>query len=246
MPSDSIRGNDNNNNVVESYRDKPRSEGSSSNTLCGSIFTDHDVEQIILFSKKATAHLDNQIFKFDVLHGDSRRRCPICDKAIIFQFPSVDSSLHTSSTTHDIEKQEELPEENTSLSMQSVSSKEEKQNTPITHIVNCLECGTEFCSFHSNAHTGRTCQDYENELQQTDKKSADYLRHHAKCCPQCGINIEKIDGCNRMQCPICHTSAGYALQSLMKAVCTSKGGISLVPMNEQVHLIRRLDTCFPY
>jgi hypothetical protein len=209
--SDSRRGDSN--SIDKTHSNKSRSGDTA---ICRKVFTDHDLEQIILFSGKVTADIEAfnlyykyQRFKFDFLHGDSCRRCPKCDTARIFQLHSSDSSSDTSSSPHDIEIQEELPEDDTSSSLCSLSSTEESlkqtQKTPITPIVNCLECGTEFCYFHSNAHPSRTCEEYEKELEQKDEKSAEYLRKHSKCCPKCGMNVQKIEGCNQMQCPKCQT-----------------------------------------
>lgn len=36
-------------------------------------------------------------------------------------------------------------------------------------------------------------------------RSSKYLRQHSQKCPHCGVNISKIDGCNKMHCDRCHT-----------------------------------------
>lgn len=60
----------------------------------------------------------------------------------------------------------------------------------------CGECGNRFCYYHSNAHVGRSCQDYLNE-------TATETITDAKECTGCGILTEKISGCNHMTCSQC-------------------------------------------
>jgi len=192
--------------------------------LCGAIFTDQDVEQIIITSKNtAGAERKQQLdlysrykrFQYDYLHGDASRRCPKCDTARIFQFYNADASPITFSLSQtDVEQQQQTQQHTSNVSGASPQPKAQstKQN-PITPIVHCLECQTEFCYFHSNAHPGRTCEEYENELQE-DRESAEYLRSHCKQCPKCGINIQKIDGCDHVQCLMCQTNFNWSSLSV--------------------------------
>jgi len=202
------------NGIVKSHNNK---NANSNIAICRVILTDHDVEQIILFSGKTlqnseafNLHSKYQRFKFDVLHGDSCRRCPKCDTPRIFQFRCFEGSTSTSLSSHSVEVQEELPSNDNSSSFRSCLSsmeveQKQTQKSPLTPVVKCLECDTEFCYFHSNAHTGRTCEEYDRELEQRDEKSAEYLRKHSKCCPKCGMSVQKVEGCNQMQCPKCQT-----------------------------------------
>ncbi|OQV25974.1 putative E3 ubiquitin-protein ligase RNF14 [Hypsibius exemplaris] len=42
-----------------------------------------------------------------------------------------------------------------------------------------------------------------------DMESEDYIKTHGKPCPQCKSPTEKIEGCNKMTCTICHTFFCY-------------------------------------
>lgn len=193
--------------------------------LCNTLFTHHDVEQILLtnhstFSKE-DIYRKYERFEFEAIHGDACRRCPQCDRARIFSFPTPDTlnsstlqeealqqqnpfsfNIDSYSAATDVPQEEIRDVSSTAIEPQQVPM---QQKRPTPHIVNCHECDTEFCYFHSNAHTGRTCEEYEEQQRVVDEKSAEYLREHSKCCPKCGMNVQKMDGCNQMQCPKCQT-----------------------------------------
>jgi len=63
----------------------------------------------------------------------------------------------------------------------------------------CIKCGAEFCYFHSNAHVGRPCHDYEHDITQQDMSAM----KDTQVCPTCGIRTEKDGGCNHMTCKKC-------------------------------------------
>lgn len=63
----------------------------------------------------------------------------------------------------------------------------------------CGKCGAEFCYFHSNAHVGRRCHEYERDITETDMQAM----KSTQVCPSCGIRTEKTGGCNHMTCGKC-------------------------------------------
>lgn len=63
----------------------------------------------------------------------------------------------------------------------------------------CGTCGGEFCYFHSNAHPGRRCHDYERDITEQDMQAM----KSTQVCPSCGIRTEKDGGCNHMTCRKC-------------------------------------------
>jgi len=65
----------------------------------------------------------------------------------------------------------------------------------------CPVCSTEFCYYHSNAHAGRSCDEYERQMakQEKEMRNAGVLSD-SKQCPRCGVHTVKISGCNHMTC----------------------------------------------
>ena len=77
-----------------------------------------------------------------------------------------------------------------------------KSTTPV---VTCRNCRTEFCYFHSNAHSGKSCIEYHKEHLETDRSNIECINQilRAKPCPNCGISVSKEGGCNQMKCGSC-------------------------------------------
>eukprot|EP00804_Cyclotella_cryptica_P031276 CCRYP_011081-RA/>CCRYP_011081-RA protein AED:0.06 eAED:0.06 QI:0/0.33/0.25/1/0.66/0.5/4/273/694 len=72
-------------------------------------------------------------------------------------------------------------------------------------IVLCQSCSTEFCYFHSNAHPGETCENYNKKSLELDRVNVEYANRslHSKQCPSCGILVSKEGGCNQIKCGNC-------------------------------------------
>ncbi|KAM3572684.1 hypothetical protein VYU27_005314 [Nannochloropsis oceanica] len=67
----------------------------------------------------------------------------------------------------------------------------------------CGKCGRGFCYFHSNAHVGRSCTEYEQRMHEEELKNQAMISSFAKPCPGCGNPVEKAGGCNQMFCVWC-------------------------------------------
>merc|ERR1719272_156168 len=63
----------------------------------------------------------------------------------------------------------------------------------------CRSCSAEFCYYHSNAHVGRPCNEYEHDITQQDMQAMT----GTQVCPSCGIRTDKDGGCNHMTCKKC-------------------------------------------
>ena len=85
-----------------------------------------------------------------------------------------------------------------------------KSTTPV---VVCQKCSTEFCYFHSNAHSGTdstsrmSCVEYHKKSLELDRANVDFVSRilRAKPCPTCGISVSKEGGCNQIKCGSCGT-----------------------------------------
>ena len=72
-------------------------------------------------------------------------------------------------------------------------------------LVNCQKCSLEFCYFHSNAHPGLTCKQYNENSAELDRVNVNYAHQtmNSKQCPSCGILVSKEGGCNQIKCGNC-------------------------------------------
>merc|ERR1719382_1547864 len=67
----------------------------------------------------------------------------------------------------------------------------------------CPDCGTEFCYYHSNAHTGIPCAEYRKRMAREERLVEQGALRDTKACPVCGVRTEKTGGCNHMTCQRC-------------------------------------------
>lgn len=76
-------------------------------------------------------------------------------------------------------------------------------------IFTCPTCLTQTCTLcHAEPHVGWTCVEYESHLhknKQNEQLLDDYKTvAGTKECPKCATLIEKVDGCNHVECSGCH------------------------------------------
>ncbi|KAJ4363523.1 hypothetical protein N0V83_009818 [Neocucurbitaria cava] len=76
-------------------------------------------------------------------------------------------------------------------------------------IFTCPNCLTQTCTLcHAEPHVGWSCADYETHLRKTqiNEHLLDNYKALAgtKECPKCATLIEKVDGCNHVECSGCH------------------------------------------
>lgn len=73
----------------------------------------------------------------------------------------------------------------------------------------CPTCLTQTCTnCHVEPHVGWTCADYDQHLQATRNNELLLNKYKAaagtKTCPKCASLIEKVDGCDLLECSCCH------------------------------------------
>lgn len=69
--------------------------------------------------------------------------------------------------------------------------------------VECNSCKTSFCfGCRQEPHIPAQCSDFE-KWQKIFGSSEFWVAKHSKPCPQCGVPIEKNQGCNHIQCSQC-------------------------------------------
>ncbi|CAO2651564.1 Nn.00g041340.m01.CDS01 [Neocucurbitaria sp. VM-36] len=76
-------------------------------------------------------------------------------------------------------------------------------------IFTCPNCLTQTCTLcHAEPHIGWTCTEYDAHLRKTqvNEHLLDNYKAQAgtKECPKCSTLIEKVDGCNHVECSGCH------------------------------------------
>jgi len=78
----------------------------------------------------------------------------------------------------------------------------DEESNPIAEM-QCPDCGTEFCYYHSNAHTGISCGEYRKRMAREERLVEQGALRDTKACPVCGVRTEKTGGCNHMTCQRC-------------------------------------------
>ncbi|KAI8710918.1 RING-type domain-containing protein [Fusarium sp. LHS14.1] len=73
--------------------------------------------------------------------------------------------------------------------------------------VACGDCGYQMCFYHQvKWHEGLTCEEYDSLKENGDprfQETQDWMMANTKSCPECGINLQKGDGCFHMTCTLC-------------------------------------------
>jgi len=218
---------DDNNSIDESYWSR---DGECSYNSCSSNETNTNIGPNDLWIKY------NKL-KFDKRHGkDAVRRCPTCDKATLFDEESMklykakyltDSantsySVAATTATRRIDLSEttfveesKYPEDDDIAQVLAESNQSERIAKSTTPLVCCRTCNTEFCYFHSNAHSSKNgqpttikhCIEYHKKSFDNDRANVDFAVNtlRSKPCPSCGMAVSKEGGCNQMKCPSCNT-----------------------------------------
>lgn len=82
----------------------------------------------------------------------------------------------------------------------------------------CEDCSFAFCSVCKKGWHGENAMcnpRRQNELNEEEKASLDYLKHHSTACPTCSAPSQKTMGCNHMICFKCSTHFCYLCSSYL-------------------------------
>ncbi|CAF1068892.1 unnamed protein product [Didymodactylos carnosus] len=88
-------------------------------------------------------------------------------------------------------------------------------------IVECEQCKQRWCwRCYAPMHDGQSCKEFKKDRTRVDtwakgKRLTDNQRNAQKC-PKCAIYIEKVDGCNHMQCGKCNAKFCYECGKRMR------------------------------
>ncbi|CAF0775139.1 unnamed protein product [Didymodactylos carnosus] len=88
-------------------------------------------------------------------------------------------------------------------------------------IIECEHCQQSWCwRCYAPMHDGQSCKEFKKDRTRIDtwakgKRLTDNQRNAQKC-PKCAIYIEKIDGCNHMQCGKCNAKFCYECGKRMR------------------------------
>jgi len=126
--------------------------------------------------------------------------------------PNPQDSVDQDSKVAEEEDEEQpavLPREGNSGAEENANNQidEEAPVKSKSPVVTCDKCNTEFCYFHSNAHTGQSCLSYIAAASEADRTNIEYANRvlGVKPCPNCGISVSKEGGCNQIKCSSCGT-----------------------------------------
>ncbi|CAE8627433.1 unnamed protein product, partial [Polarella glacialis] len=79
----------------------------------------------------------------------------------------------------------------------------ERADGEVVAEMRCAACASQFCYYHSNAHSGKPCEEYRLQVAKEERLALEGVLKGTKQCPSCGIRTEKLSGCNHMTCSSC-------------------------------------------
>ncbi len=144
-------------------------------------------------------------FSHEIKEGRTKIRCPDPDCRKLYELSDILTIIGDDTTV--IEKYDEFSFREHLLSLPDFSfcpnpscnygvigcTKKPKTKCPLCKTKFCITCKSEW-------HVGKSCKKYQQAIK-------DNLMYNAtiKPCPTCKIMVDRIDGCNHMECAACHT-----------------------------------------
>ncbi|XP_042900685.1 uncharacterized protein [Parasteatoda tepidariorum] len=87
-------------------------------------------------------------------------------------------------------------------------------------VYNCPACLNDICAYcQTFSHKGMNCDIYQNSKEDEDYSLKVWLKDNKSCkqCPNCKMVIEKIDGCNHMECLNCKSHLCWLCLEIFKS-----------------------------
>ncbi|KAH6953372.1 hypothetical protein DER45DRAFT_575760 [Fusarium avenaceum] len=102
--------------------------------------------------------------------------------------------------------------------------------------VSCAECEFEMCFTHQvKWHEGLTCEQYESLKRTGDPESEEtqkWIATNTKPCPECGIHVQKGNGCFHMTCSLCHHEFCWEYLASWRDIRSGSGGYNRSAHND--------------
>lgn len=84
--------------------------------------------------------------------------------------------------------------------------------------ISCEHCGLEMCFEHQvKWHNGLTCEQFDSLKENGDpefEETQDWISKNTKACPECGVSVQKGEGCFHMTCEY-HTPIIHECQEIL-------------------------------
>eukprot|EP00164_Ancoracysta_twista_P000612 GFYU01000809.1.p1 GENE.GFYU01000809.1~~GFYU01000809.1.p1 ORF type:complete len:496 (-),score=73.44 GFYU01000809.1:145-1632(-) len=123
-----------------------------------------------------------------------------CDEPIAFDLIHLLVDDNTNAKFERFRRIQSNPNARICPSCETLVEPKDEANPPPADM-QCSNCELAFCFYHSDAHIGSTCAEYESSIKESESRSRAWTEENAKNCPGCKRAIEKISGgCNHMTC----------------------------------------------
>ena len=238
--------------IQESFSNVTMTEGVASGSLCPVCYIEASSPvQLACGHSYCTACIrhflttagDTKILPLSCLGDESKCRVPI-------PIPTIQKFLPQAQFNHLVEVAFQVHLEKHPQEFKYCTTPDCKQiyrcGDSKARVVHCPSCFSAVCSrCHGEAHEGMSCAERKllNDPAEQERLNEQWAANQGiKKCPECGIWIEKTEGCNHMSCRcgahICWMCMGtFTADKIYDHMGTAHGGIFGGPVNnEQVNV----------
>lgn len=125
-------------------------------------------------------------------------------------------------------------QEPASVSSAGLDPRIKAPRSTLAELAQCTACNFAFCSLCFKSWHGAflTCKPRDAaKISAEEQATLDYMAAYSSFCPQCMTQVQKTNGCNHMECTMCHTHFCY--------LCSER----LLPKNPYMHFNNRKSRC---